>query len=161
MTWLAIVLPFLLLGIGVLFVAFSGGPSAAREAYLTRGNAAFRIAIPVIYVIGGLLVPALILANRGAAAGATEVTSTQEPTKQEEEGKILFGERCASCHNLDAANAKGVQGPDLDEVGKITKNRILTAIRVGGTGEKQMPAGIYTGGDAEAVAVYVTKVAGK
>ncbi len=161
MTWLAIVLPFLLLGIGVIFVAFSGGPSAAREAYLTRGNTAFRIAIPVIYLIGGLLVPALILANSQASAGATEVTSTEELTKEEEQGKVLFAERCGSCHNLDAANAKGVQGPDLDEVGKMSKKRVLTAIRVGGTGEKQMPSGIYTGGDADAVALYVTKVAGK
>jgi mono/diheme cytochrome c family protein len=161
MTWLAIVLPFLLLGIGVIFVAFSGGPSKAREAYLTRGNTAFRIAIPVIYVVGGLLVPALILANRGAAAGGTDVTAGESLTKEEKEGKILFQERCKSCHNLDAANARGVQGPDLDEVGKMSKKRVLSAIRIGGTGEKQMPAGIYTGADADAVAVYVTKVAGK
>ena len=161
MTWLAIVLPFLLIGIGVIFVAFSGGPSAAREAYLTRGSTAFKIVIPVIYLVGGLLIPALILANRGAAAGGTEVTASEKPSKQEEEGKILFAERCASCHNLDAANAHGVQGPDLDEVGKMSTKRVLTAIKVGGTGEKQMPSGLYTGGDAEAVAVYVTKVAGK
>ncbi len=158
---LAIVLPFLLIGIGVIFVAFSGGPSAAREAYLTRGSTAFRIAVPVIYVVGGLLVPALILANRGAAAGGTDVLASEQPTKEEEEGKTLFAERCASCHNLDAANARGVQGPDLDEVGKMSKKRVLTAIRIGGTGEKQMPSGIYTGQDADAVAVYVTKVAGK
>ncbi|HLM27188.1 MAG TPA: cytochrome c [Thermoleophilaceae bacterium] len=157
----AIVLPFLLIGIGVLFVAFSGGPSAAREVYLTRGNTAFRIAVPVIYVVGGLAVPALILANRGAAAGATDVLASEPLSKQEEEGKTLFAERCASCHNLDAANARGVQGPDLDEVGKMSEKRVLTAIRIGGTGEKQMPAGIYTGNDAAAVATYVTKVAGK
>jgi len=161
MTWLAIVLPFLLLGIGVIFVAFSGGPGKAREAYLTRGGTFFRIAVPVIYVVGGLLVPALILANRGAAAGGTDVLAGEPLTKDEEEGKTLFAERCASCHNLDAANARGVQGPDLDEVGKMSTKRVLTAIRIGGTGEKQMPAGIYTGKDAEDVALYVTKVAGK
>src|SRR5215210_1369262 len=109
MTWLAIVLPFLLIGIGVVFVAFSGGPSAAREAYLTRGNTAFRIVVPVIYVLGGLVAPAVILANREAAAGATPVLAGETPSKQVEEGKILFTERCASCHNLDAANARGVQ----------------------------------------------------
>ena len=158
---LAIVLPFLLLGVAVVFVAFSGGPSKAREAYLTRGGTAFRIAVPVIYVVGGLLVPALILANSGAAAGGTDVTSGEELTTEEAEGKSLFSERCASCHNLDAANARGVQGPDLDEVGKMSPKRVQTAIRVGGTGEKQMPAGIYTGKDAEAVSLYVTKVAGK
>ena len=35
--------PWLLIGIGVFFVAFSGGPGAAREAYLTRGRRAFGI----------------------------------------------------------------------------------------------------------------------
>jgi mono/diheme cytochrome c family protein len=161
MTWLAVILPFLLIGIAVLFVAFSGGPSKAREAYLTRGGTAFRIAVPVIYVVGGLLVPGLVLANRGAAAGGTDVLASESLTKNETEGKSLFAERCKSCHNLDAADARGVTGPDLDEVGKMSPKRVLTAIKIGGTGEKRMPSGIYTGQDAEDVALYVTKVAGK
>lgn len=161
MTWLAVILPFLLIGIAVVFVAFSGGPSKAREAYLTRGGTAFRIAVPVIYVVGGLLVPGLVLANRGAAAGGTDTLASKSLTKQEEMGKSLFADRCKSCHNLDAADARGVTGPDLDEVGKMTPNRVKTAIKIGGTGEKRMPSGIYSGQDAEDVALYVTKVAGK
>ena len=39
MEW-SFLLPFLLLGVASCFVAFSGGPSEAREAYLTRGEAA-------------------------------------------------------------------------------------------------------------------------
>src|SRR3954467_10702437 len=161
MTWLAVILPFLLIGIGVVFVAFSGGPSKAREVYLTRGGTAFRIAVPVIYVVGGLLVPGLVPANRGAAPGGTDVLASESLTKNETEDKSLFAERCKSCHNLDAADARGVTGPDLDEVGKMSPKRVLTAIRIGGTGEKRMPSGIYTGQDAEDVALYVTKVAGK
>lgn len=156
-----VLLPFILLGIGVLFVAFSGGPGKARENYLTRGNRSVKILIPVIYVVGGLLVPALILANRGAAAGGTEQLAGQSLTRQEAEGKSLFRERCATCHNLDAVNARGVTGPDLDTVGALSRQRVLTAIRVGGTGEDRMPAGIFEGEDAENVAAYLSKVAGK
>ncbi len=157
----AIILPFVLLGVGVLFVAFSGGPSKAREAYLSRGNQLFRLAVPVIYVVGGLLVPALIVVNRGAAAGSTDTLESEELSKDEEEGKSLFSDRCGSCHNLDATNARGVTGPDLDMVGKLTPERVLKAIEVGGTGQKRMPAGIYTGKDAEDVALYVSKVAAR
>lgn len=157
----AIILPFLLLGVGVLFVAFSGGPSKAREAYLTQGNRAFRLAVPVVYVIGGLLIPALIVANSGAAAGGTDTLAGETLSADEEEGKSLFSERCGTCHNLDATNSRGVTGPDLDEVGKMTPKRVLGAIEQGGTGEDRMPAGIFTGKDAEDVALYVSKVAGK
>ena len=33
--------PFVVAGLAVIFIAFSGGPSAAREAYLTRGGRIF------------------------------------------------------------------------------------------------------------------------
>jgi len=158
---LAFLLPFLLLGAGVVFVAFSGGPSRAREVYLTRGGGLFRIAIPVIYVLGGLVVPALILVNREASAGGTDRLAARELTQAEAEGKSLFSDRCGTCHDLDAVNARGVTGPDLDEIGEMSKKRVLDAIRRGGTGQKRMPAGIYSGKDAEDVALYVSKVAGK
>ena len=48
---------FLILGTGVIFVAYSGGPGAAREAYLTRGRTFFRIAIPILYIGFGIAVP--------------------------------------------------------------------------------------------------------
>ena len=51
---IAFLVPWLLIGIGVFFVAFSGGPGRAREAYLTRGRTFFRIAIPLIYIGLGL-----------------------------------------------------------------------------------------------------------
>ena len=46
----AIIIAFLVLGSGVIFVAFSGGPARAREAYLTRGNRFFKIVLPLIYL---------------------------------------------------------------------------------------------------------------
>ena len=45
---IAFLVPWLLIGIGVFFVAFSGGPGRAREAYLTRGRTFFRIVLPAI-----------------------------------------------------------------------------------------------------------------
>ena len=40
---LLVLVPFLAAGIVVIFIAFSGGPAAAREAYLTRGGRGFKI----------------------------------------------------------------------------------------------------------------------
>lgn len=153
--------PWILIGIGIIFVSFSGGPGEARRAYLTRGNRAFTIAIPLIYIAFGVAVPALALNSRGESTGATGALAHQDLPENLERGKQLFRETCASCHDLDAINANGVTGPDLDQIGEITPERIITAIREGGTGQKRMPAGLLEGENAEAVANYVAAVAGK
>ena len=153
--------PWLLIGIGVLFVSFSGGPGAARQAYLTRGSRAFRVVIPLLYLGLGIAVPAAVIASRDAATGATDQLASEDLSGQLERGKELFVDTCQSCHNLDATNARGVTGPDLDEVGDVTKERILSAIKVGGTGQRRMPANLLQGENAEAVAEYVARVAGR
>ena len=160
MTILAVLLPFVLLGIAVIFIAFTGGPTAAREAYLTRGNRLFRIAIPVLYVLLGVVVPGAVIAARGEAEGAKGRERTTSLSPKLERGKESFRHTCASCHNLDAVNARGVTGPDLDELGQLDKKRVLNAIRKGGTGQGRMPAGLLQGRDADDVATYVAKVAG-
>jgi mono/diheme cytochrome c family protein len=48
----------------------------------------------------------------------------------------------------------------LDQV-KPDKARVLNAIKKGGLGSGTMPANIVTGKEAEAVAQYVSSVAGK
>ncbi len=157
---LLILLPFVLLGIAVLFIAFSGGPGAAREAYLTRGNTLFRVFIPILYVALGVVVPAVVIANRDEAEGGTARHEQAELDKREEKGKKLFRETCSSCHSLAAVNAQGVTGPDLDDIGEVTPERIQNAIENGGTGQGRMPADLYEGEDARAVARYVAEVAG-
>jgi cytochrome c553 len=154
-------LPFVVLGVGVLFVAFSGGPGRAREAYLTGGNRGFRVAIPLIYILLGVGVPVAVIVSRGEAEGGTDKLETVELSDQQEEGKDLFKTTCASCHNLDAVNARGVTGPDLDEIGEVTPERIRNAIENGGTGQNRMPSNLLRGAEAEAVAAYVAAVAGK
>jgi len=158
---LAFLIPFLLLGGAVLFIAFSGGPGKAREAYLTRGGRGFRIVIPALYLVLGVVIPALILAGRGQAAGGNGSLKSADLTEQEEQGKELFRQHCASCHNLDAVNARGVTGPDLDEIGEITPERIVGAIESGGTGQDRMPANLVQGEDAQLIGEYVSKVASR
>src|SRR3954467_10483296 len=110
----AFVIAFLALGAAVAFVAFSGGPSQAREAYLTKGRRGFRIAIPIIYVGLGIAVPALVLANSESKEGSQGPLRSKQGSHDFSEGKKLFRENCWSCHTLKAAGAKGVTGPNLD-----------------------------------------------
>src|SRR2546421_4079127 len=157
----AIIIAFLVLGGGVIFVAFSGGPARAREAYLTGGNRFFKVVLPVIYLGIGIAVPALVIANGKAGEGGAGRLADVTPNKTEARGKQLFRQTCASCHTLAAVNARGVTGPNLDQIGQVTKQRVLNAIRIGGTGDKRMPSGLLSGKNADAVATYVSKVAGQ
>ena len=171
----AFIVAFLALGAAVAFVAFSGGPSQARQAYLTRGRRGFRIAIPILYLALGIAVPAIVLANRPAGKGEQGPLAHKDGSKDFDEGKMLFRENCWSCHTLKAAGARGVTGPNLDSVGTLSAERVVNAIRIGGTGEGRMPANLVSGAcskppchsagkeatDAEKVAEYVSDVAGK
>jgi cytochrome c553 len=156
----AFLLAFVVLGSLVLFVAFSGGPSEARETYLTRGSRLFQVSIVVLYVAFGLVVPGLVLANKEEEAGGVGALRSQHMTASEERGKDLFSQTCASCHSLAAVNARGITGPSLDQIGEITPERIVNAIENGGTGQNLMPAGLLEGEEAQDVAEYVSKVAG-
>src|SRR3954468_11497017 len=156
--------PWLLIGIGVFFVAFSGGPGAAREAYLTRGRRAFGIVIVLAYIGIGIAVPAVVIASRGTREGNSaqlDQTKLRSAKADVQNGRQLFIESCAACYNLDAVNARGVTGPDLDKVGTVTPQRILSAIKIGGTGQRRMPSNLLQGENAKAVAAFVTAVAGK
>jgi cytochrome c553 len=159
--WIIIIAPFVVLGIAVLFIAFTGSPGAARQAYLTRGGRVFTFAILGLYLLLGVVVPVAVIAARGESKGAVGSLRTADLTAREEHGKVLFTEACKSCHNLDAVNARGVTGPDLDELGGLDSQRVLNAIERGGSGEGRMPANLYEGEDAQDVALYVERVAGQ
>jgi cytochrome c553 len=153
--------PFVVLGIGVLFVAFAGGAGAARELYLTRGGKLFTFTILILYVALGVVVPAAVIASRGEAEGGVGALRGEQPSEADERGKTLFVQNCKSCHTLAAVQAAGVTGPNLDELGGLDKERVLNAIRRGGTGAGRMPAGILQGENAEDVAGWVSQVAGQ
>ena len=153
--------PFVVLGLIIIFIAFSGSPGAAREAYLTRGGRAFPLVIVLLYAALGIAVPAAVIASRGQSVGAVGHLRTESLTSAEKDGKDLFIETCKSCHTLAAVNARGVTGPDLDQLGGVDKDRVLHAIKIGGTGDGRMPPQLLSGQDAQAVASYVAKVAGQ
>src|SRR5688500_17192202 len=114
MATLGLILLFLIAGGAVVFIAYSGGLGAARQAYLTRGGTFFRIAIPVLYIGLGIAIPAVVIANSETKKGTTGALANEPAEGQIEEGKTLFQNTCASCHSLGAVNARGVFGPNLD-----------------------------------------------
>jgi mono/diheme cytochrome c family protein len=88
-------------------------------------------------------------------------------------GARLFQERCSGCHTLDAAGAQGskperaptkggerTNGPNFNSRTE-TRDTVLYAIRNGGFSGAIMPANIVVGRDAEDVAAFVAKYAGK
>jgi mono/diheme cytochrome c family protein len=83
------------------------------------------------------------------------------------EGAQLFAERCSGCHTLSAAGTQGtanrsqrVQGPDLDQRTETVED-VIYAIRNGGFSGAIMPQNIVVGEDAEKVAAFVAKYAGR
>jgi mono/diheme cytochrome c family protein len=156
--------PWILVGIGVIFVSFSGGPGRAREAYMTRGGRTFALLIVLVYLAIGIAIPAVVIAARGTRVGNSPQLSQKKVRDQPagvQEGRTLFTESCAACHTLNAVNARGVTGPDLDKIGTVTPARVLSAIRIGGTGQGRMPARLLQGETARDVAQFVSSVAGK
>ena len=158
---LLVLLPFVVVGLTVVFIAFSGGPSAAREAYLTRGGRFFTFTMILLYVALGVAVPAAVIAARGEAEGGVGSLRSEQISGEQEVGKSLFIQTCKSCHTLEAVQAHGVTGPNLDELGGLDKERVLNAIKTGGTGSGRMPPELLDGEDADAVAAYVANVAGR
>jgi mono/diheme cytochrome c family protein len=161
MEFLIPLIPFVVAGVVVIFIAFWGGPSAAREAYLTRGRRGFTITMLVLYAGLGIAVPAAVIAGRGESVGGTGSLRSEEVSGTLKDGKQLFIQTCKSCHTLAAVDAHGVTGPNLDELGGVDKQRVLHAIKIGGTGDGRMPPELLTGADADAVATYVAAVAGR
>lgn len=159
----AFVIAFISLGLAVFFVAMSGGPRAARERM--RGNTpvanrASVIVLTVATVVIGIAVPGVVMAVNGEER-ASEAPGGVDLTDAQVEGRQIFAERCANCHQLEASNAVGRVGPDLDEL-RPPAALTLDAIENGrARGMGQMPAELVDGEDAEDVASYVEAVAGR
>ena len=161
MSTLIFVLVFVLLGLGVLFVAMSGGPGGIGSVLHSQSRGSRRFAtsaFAVSLLVLGIGVPAAVIA---ATKSSTNVPQAGiKLTAAEEHGRELFGERCALCHSLKAANAVAQVGPDLDEL-QPNKALVLNTIKSGrSNGNGQMPANIYTGQDAVDVAEFVAKAVG-
>jgi mono/diheme cytochrome c family protein len=166
---IAFVLLWVVLGLGVFFVAMRGGPRGAREALHTDSKIGQRLLTAgIVLVFGaGLAVPALVLAfnaddKASVAVGGLHLNADQQ------KGRELFAHACAVCHTLAAVKSVGRIGPNLDvRVGVDIataagrKALVLNAIAEGrARGLGQMPALLYQGKEAEQVANFVAKVAG-
>jgi mono/diheme cytochrome c family protein len=166
---IAIVLIWVVLGLGVFFVAMRGGPRGARQALHTDSKAGQRsitLAVVVLFAFG-LAVPAIVLAFNGDHKASVAVGGLHL-NAQQERGRELFARSCAVCHTLAATKSVGRIGPNLDvRVGADIstaagrKALVLSAITEGrARGLGQMPALLYQGKEAEEVADFVAAVAG-
>lgn len=153
---------WLILGLGVFFIAISGGLRGARTTLQTQSRAGSRASdflIVVIFAGFGLALPILLLT--GNHANASSQYNGIRLNAAEKEGRVLFGEHCAICHTLAAANAVGKVGLDLETL-QPPKSLVLTTIQNGlSIGRGTMPGGLVVGKQATDVADFVSAVAGK
>ncbi len=164
-----IVLAWVLVGLGVFFVAMRGGPRGARAALHAESKTSNRlVALGVWVMFGfGLAVPAIVLAFNGAHKASVGPGGVHL-NAGEQKGRELFEHTCGVCHTLAATKSIGQIGPNLDiRVGDDIstpagrKALVLNAIEEGrARGLGQMPALLYQGKEAEDVASFVAAVAG-
>ena len=112
----------------------------------------------------------LALAASGCGSGVGTVVAGDADKSH---GKQLFNEKCASCHTLAEADAKGKIGPNLDTSFRPSTNqgfeestiRQVVADQIKFPGDygaegPTMPADLVKGEDVDDVAAYVAAVAG-
>jgi mono/diheme cytochrome c family protein len=162
MAVLAFVLVFVLLGLGAFFLAMSGGPTGARQRIQTqsrRGRRGAVLLFVLTILVLGVAVPAAVIATDKNRDSIPEA-NVKNLTSLQKRGADLFGQRCRQCHTLKAANATGKIGPDLDAAPR-NKALVLDAIEKGrSSGNGQMPAQVFEGENAEAVAEFVAVATG-
>jgi mono/diheme cytochrome c family protein len=164
---------WVVLAVGLFFIAIRGGLGGAREALQTqtRGGRKFMGALFLILYVGfGVAIPIALLtgnhANANSQIGGIKLTAAEKT------GRELFGEHCAVCHTLAAANATGKIGPNLDQLAppqSLVFNTIINGcVQNPPPGSPQaclgygtMPAAVVQGKQASEVAAFVARVAGK
>ena len=162
MSTIVFVAVFVILGLGTLLLAMSGGRGGLSSVLhsQSRGSRRFAtLAFVVSLLLFGVAIPAAVIA---ANENQTDIphAGITNLTEQEKHGQELFGRRCGLCHSLKAANAVAQVGPDLDQLAPNEKFVHDAILKGRSNGNGQMPAEIYTGEDAEDVAKFVAKSVG-
>ncbi len=172
-TWLFVAF-WVLLGLGVFFVAIRGGVGGARDTFQAQTHGARRTAgviFAIIYVGFGVAIPLVFLIGNHVNASAQ--VSGYRLTPAMKSGRQLFGQKCGVCHTLAAANAVGKVGPNLDTIKPSEALTLHTIINgclqsppAGDTAQSclaqgNMPALIIQGQQASDVAKFVAQVAGR
>ncbi|HEY5188359.1 MAG TPA: c-type cytochrome [Solirubrobacteraceae bacterium] len=164
---------WVVIALGLFFIAVRGGLGGARDTLQSQSRGGRRFAavmFAIIYVAFGIAIPAVTLAGNSARASRQYAGLTL--TSSEKRGRELFGEHCAVCHTLAAANAYGKVGPNLDLLAP-PQSLVLHTIAYGclqnpPAGDQQtclgygtMPSALVQGRDATDVANFVARVAGR
>jgi mono/diheme cytochrome c family protein len=163
MAALLFVLFWIVLGLAILWIGLAGGRDRSqriRPAQARRnrkvGFAVFGLAVIVL----GAGVPAAVIATVQSRDSIPNA-SVANLTPAEEHGRQLFGQRCRTCHTLQAAAAYAQVGPNLDEL-RPPYALVLDAIRRGrARGNGNMAANLVTGEDQKDVAAFVAKAVGQ
>lgn len=159
---LLFILGWVVVGFSIFFIALRGGPRGVRSTLQTQNRGGRGVVlglITIVYVAFGIAIPALVLANDNNSDN--DNLSGVKLTSAEAHGRELFGHTCQQCHTLAASNAVGKVGPNLDTL-RPPKTIVLDAVINGrARGVGRMPAGLLTGKDAQDVAAYVAKIAGR
>jgi mono/diheme cytochrome c family protein len=115
---------------------------------------------------------ALAVTAAGAVACGSQGISSELASQPAnvQHGAQLFSQRCSGCHTLGVVGAQGttdnvrqrerVDGPNFD-TRRETADNVLYAIRNGGFSGAIMPENIVVGQDANDVAAFLSKYAGK
>ena len=116
------------------------------------------------------LVPALLACAALSACGTQEIELDRNANSDVVNGAKLFNDKCSGCHTLESAGAQGsavkvrdrerVDGPNFNTRPE-QKDAILYAIRNGGYSGAIMPENIVVGKEADQVAEYLTRYAGR
>ena len=94
--------------------------------------------------------------------------AVKHPTSDLPNGKLLFVNKCSSCHTLAHANAQGTVGPNLDDAFRQDRVDGVKSTSIQGlvdywirypNTQGVMPAMLVKGQDAQDVAAYVARVA--
>jgi mono/diheme cytochrome c family protein len=115
-----------------------------------------------------LCLAALAVAPLAAGCGSQGVSVAKDDPNRT--GAELFAQDCAGCHTLDVAGAQGsatkvrdrerVDGPNFN-TRREEVDQVLYAIRNGGFSGAIMPQNIVVGEDAQKVAEFLAKYAGR
>lgn len=162
MSVLILALFFVLLAVGVFFMAMSGGPKSRRKKSYsqTRRNRRLGMGAFLLALLGlGIGIPAAVI---GAVEDRDSIPEANVSilTASEKEGRKLFGQRCKNCHVLSASKAVAQVGPSLDQL-RPPKALVVDAIEQGrARGNGQMAADLVEGQEVQDVAAYVAKATG-
>jgi len=157
---IGVILIWILAASAVIGAAFFVSRDRAKTAIYSRLPRAVRVFVGVVVLALAVVLPVSVALSAKDRLPGGAGNYTIDTTANQREGRTIFRSTCASCHALSAVGARGVTGPNLDEL-KPNYLRVRGAIKLGGTGQNLMPAGLLQGPDADLVAKYIVEVAGK